>query len=1354
MDKENFNDNNNAIELQPTQFSLQHLDDIPIDENGTNTSKPFVIDVKFKDLRDHIIEKTPNEKTGFYVEARNLNFYVTRKIQKKKSQDGKSKYEKVYLLRDMTFYMKPGRMVLLMGAPSSGKSVLLKVLANRLGKGATEGSLLFNRHPVDEATHQKDTIYVAQEDRHIALLTVKETLEFSARCNMGDKTSDEEISDRVDMILEQLGLSHTINTIIGNEFFRGISGGQKRRVTIASEFTKCPNMMLLDEPTTGLDSATSYSLISKLKCITTEAKTSTIISLLQPSPELVQLFDDVLILAEHGRIAYFGPMSDMLPYFESIQIRPYPDQPIAEFIQEVPYDPNRYLIENQINSKENISKSIDPNLEDKLDLYKLFKESKNNENIQRELDGLVPNGVRLMDHSIMGNQQKSSIWYETKLCLERHLKIMKIMKFQYLTRFFQAVFMGFVVGTLFYQMGTSQADARNRFGLLYFSMVLEIWTTVGSIEEFYTLRNIYFDQKDGKFYRTFPYFISLVVTKIPVSLIESLLFSLTCYWLSGLRHTADSYILFILGLAMTNLVSQGIFQTVSVFTENVLISSLVNPAVIVLAMIFSGYMLPKPKIPGWYIWIHYLTPLKYLLEMLCSSEMVHQEFNCAENELIPPKNYPTFNLTYPDGFNGVQICPQSSGNDFLEFFGMPQNSYFRWIDLVIAMAYALVLFSVFFVGLKYIRFETKKPAKQIKPKKNKDKKNEKSRSSKHHLNGCYMTFSDLGYTVESKRKNVSTGKNETVTLKLLQGINGYCTPGMMALMGASGAGKSTLLDVFSRRKNMGIISGDIRVNGEQIENINLTRFTGYVEQMDILPANMTVREAIEFSANCRLPSTVSFQDKQKSIDDILRVLSLTKLANTKIGPNPTIGISLANRKKVSIGIELASDPKLLFLDEPTSSLDSSDALKVMNCVKRIADSGRTIICTIHQPSQEIFEKFDQLLVLDKGQTIYFGETGTNSEKVLEYFTSQGYQYQPGRNPADFILEISEQHHNSGGASHFEPPIDHYKNSSINQEVINRLKNNYSSIVPNGSSIPKYKSQYSSSFSTQFYCLLRRCWLNYTRRPQVVLLRFLRSFIPSLVCGTMFLQLDNDQAGARNKISMTFLSFLFGGMASIGKIPLVVEDRAIYYRERSQGTYPPILYLLASFITDLPMMLMTAFCFWIPFFWLTGLDHGHDGWKFFFTLAVYTLVIICYDCLAMFFALTLPTVPIATLFSSMGLNFLGLFGGFFIGKNSIKKGWIWMYHLVFTKYGLETLGITVLKDQKFSCPDGVGAYDIPVGPNNETLSYCPIQTGEDMIAQFGFNVDRQFINVIILGCYIIGYLILCFLSLTFIKHMKR
>lgn len=210
---------------------------------------------------------------------------------------------------------------------------------------------------------------------------------------------------------------------------------------------------------------------------------------------------------------------------------------------------------------------------------------------------------------------------------------------------------------------------------------------------------------------------------------------------------------------------------------------------------------------------------------------------------------------------------------------------------------------------------------------------------------------------------------------LLRGISGYALPGRMtALMGASGAGKTTLLDVLSSRKNSGRMGGSITLNGHPKEERTFNRIAAYVEQTDLHAPLTTVREAVSFSAALRLPPEVPAAQREAFVAQCLALLELTDIQDRLVGLPGTPGaLSPQERKRLTICVELVSNSPVIFCDEPTSGLDSRAAAVVMRVLKRIADSGRTIICTVHQPSADLFSMFDDLLLLQRGgYQVYMG----------------------------------------------------------------------------------------------------------------------------------------------------------------------------------------------------------------------------------------------------------------------------------------------------------------------------------------------------------------------------------------------
>ncbi|KAL4167778.1 hypothetical protein KRP22_013262 [Phytophthora ramorum] len=266
-----------------------------------------------------------------------------------------------------------------------------------------------------------------------------------------------------------------------------------------------------------------------------------------------------------------------------------------------------------------------------------------------------------------------------------------------------------------------------------------------------------------------------------------------------------------------------------------------------------------------------------------------------------------------------------------------------------------------------------------------------------HFVPVTVAFKDLWYTVPDP-------SNPKDTIDLLKGISGYALPGTItALMGSSGAGKTTLMDVIAGRKTGGKITGQILLNGHPATDLAIRRSTGYCEQMDIHSESATIREALTFSAFLRQGVDVPDSNKYDSVNECLDLLDLHPIADQIIR-----GSSVEQMKRLTIGVELAAQPSVLFLDEPTSGLDARSAKLIMDGVRKVADTGRTVVCTIHQPSTEVFSVFDSLLLLKRGgETVFAGELGKNASEMIAYFEGiDGVtKLEDNYNPATWMLEV-------------------------------------------------------------------------------------------------------------------------------------------------------------------------------------------------------------------------------------------------------------------------------------------------------------------------------------------------------------
>ncbi|KAI6855134.1 hypothetical protein KC323_g8496 [Hortaea werneckii] len=255
----------------------------------------------------------------------------------------------------------------------------------------------------------------------------------------------------------------------------------------------------------------------------------------------------------------------------------------------------------------------------------------------------------------------------------------------------------------------------------------------------------------------------------------------------------------------------------------------------------------------------------------------------------------------------------------------------------------------------------------------------------------------LGLTFDFENLCVSTHTGQ----KILQQITGSIPRGSCwGIMGPSGAGKSTLVNVLMGKIKTS--SGTIKINGcAKATTREYRKVIGYVPQDDILVPELTIRENILHSARCRLPARWRDKAIQTHVDALIGCLQLSHVQDSQVGDVNRPGVSGGQRKRTSIGIELAAAPMAIFLDEPTSGLDASSAASLMRLLKGISRLGVTIIAIVHQPREQIFYGFDQVLLLAQGRMVYAGPTG----EMEEYFERMGFQFPLRANPADTLMDI-------------------------------------------------------------------------------------------------------------------------------------------------------------------------------------------------------------------------------------------------------------------------------------------------------------------------------------------------------------
>ncbi|KAH0713934.1 hypothetical protein KY289_009893 [Solanum tuberosum] len=589
--------------------------------------------------------------------------------------------------------------------------------------------------------------------------------------------------------------------------------------------------------------------------------------------------------------------------------------------------------------------------------------------------------------------------------------------------------------------------------------------------------------------------------------------------------------------------------------------------------------------------------------------------------------------------------------------------------------------------------------------------------------GAYLIWEDVTVVLPK------FGGGKGPTKRLLNGLSGYAEPGrIMAIMGPSGSGKSTLLDTLAGRLSANLVmTGNILLNGKKRRLDH--GFVAYVTQEDILMGTLTVRETIQYSAQLRLPSNMSKDEVNEIVNNVIIEMGLEDCAQNLIGNWHLRGISGGEKKRLSIALEIITQPQLLFLDEPTSGLDSASAYFVVQVLKNIAcgENGRTIICSIHQPSSEVFALFDDLFLLSSGETIYFGE----AKLAVEFFGDSGFACPTRRNPADHFLRC------------INSDFDDVTATLIGSRRINDMKESSSSLIYLPTSecrvrlIQNYK--YSShklrtkarvrqlanikdivfkesggsqaSWLTQLCTLIKRSLKNMSRDFGYYWLRIIVYIILSISVGTVFYDVGTGHnaaiaRGACGGFISGFMTFM-----SIGGFPSFIEEMKIFEKERKSGHYGVGVFILSNFISSFPFLVFMSMSSAAITYSLVKFHPGffHFLYAAIVLLSSITVVESCMMVVACF-------VPNFTMGLVVGAGILGIMmasAGFFRLMPDLPK--------VFWRYPISYLNYMAWGLQGAYKNDLIGLEFDPVMPGEQMKK----MKGEEIISSvLGFSVKHS------------------------------
>mmetsp|Transcript_14711 Transcript_14711/g.22140 ORF Transcript_14711/g.22140 Transcript_14711/m.22140 type:complete len:537 (+) Transcript_14711:2-1612(+) len=446
--------------------------------------------------------------------------------------------------------------------------------------------------------------------------------------------------------------------------------------------------------------------------------------------------------------------------------------------------------------------------------------------------------------------------------------------------------------------------------------------------------------------------------------------------------------------------------------------------------------------------------------------------------------------------------------------------------------------------------------------------------------------------------------------------------------------------------------------------------SGYVEQFDVQSPQLTVRETVEFSTKMRLDESILIETKLKFSEQILHMLELSSIGHLIVG-----NLSFEQTKRLSIAVELASNPSIIFLDEPTSGLDSRAASVVMKSLRRIADSGIAVVCTIHQPSVAIFNSFDSLLLLKRGgETVYFGDLGFESCNLIQYLEKypSTTPIKGGENAATWMLTVIGAGSTNSGTKSFDY-ADAYANSPLAVECLSKIDVMNEAFSLKESSKITYDKKYPTSRTFQSIEVFKRLLKIYWRSPGYNRVRLLVSGIVALLFGSVFAsqRVPENEGDMNSRVTSIYITTLFLGVNAMNTVlPVFEVERNMFYRHKASLMYDYRAIGLAFTLVEIPFLILASMVFVVLWYFTVGFAMNAGKfllyWLFMFlSLAVFTF-------LGQGFMAVFPDSQTAQGFGSLLIGMSGIFGGILIRPQFIPPFWMWGYWLFPLHYVLEGL----------------------------------------------------------------------------------
>ncbi|OJJ74654.1 hypothetical protein ASPBRDRAFT_119373 [Aspergillus brasiliensis CBS 101740] len=1261
------------------------------------------------------------------------------------------------IIRNLNGVINNGELLLVLGQPGAGCSTVAKSLCGELQglKLGSESLVHYSgiRHQQRPNNVKREMLYNSRTDKHFPHLTVGQTLEFAASVRAPTEslqgiTRTEYAEAMTKVVIAVFGLSHTYSTRI-----KDVTESERKRVSIAEIILSGAALAAWDKPTQGLASTEALKFVQSLRLAADLGSSSHVVAAYEASEAIYDLFDKVLLLYE-GRQIFYGSSSEAKGFFERQGWYCHPQQSTAEFLTSVTNLTERQPCRGMEDRVPRAPEGFESHWYQSPEYQELQKEISEHKQIamshfKKQLSG--PNLNVQQNQSV----QTQSNWKYPSVILQVKLTIIRAFQRAWNERVwgtYRLVFnliIALLIGSMFYNTPATTARFFSKGAVLFYLVFLNSLLPLTELSSQIFQRPVVEKHTSFGFYHPMAESLALLLSDIPINFLLVLVNTIVIYFMSNLRREPSQFFICLLINFVLIHVTSAAFRMTAAVSKTLAHAQVLAGTLVLWVVIYTGFVIPEPRMPHWFKFVRYINPIYYAYEALIANEFHGREFGCAD--FVP---------SHPNLQGDAYICSAVgavagrrtvSGDDYIwQTYRFTYDHVWRNFGLLIVFLVGWM--TLYFLATQFVSYSTTQveslrflsgsDSARLKHKESHKEDEESGKASLTPDQDTTVTMRRNEFAFTEPQQNDLSWRDVTYDLstgganhRILDQVTGWAKPGTItALMSLNSAQKTDLLKVLAQRTTIGTVSGDILFNNCLLSS-NLQRKIGYVQHHDLHLETATVRETLRFSAMLRQPGFVHKGGKYTHVEQIIKALDMEDYADAIVGAVGE-GLNTKQRRLLSIGVELAAMPEVLFVEEPVGGLDVQSSRAIYHILKRLADAGQTIICTL-QPSMMAFKQVDQLLFLSsEGKTIYFGPTGENAQPLLDYLKSNGAprSRREDEDAAEYIVGILSTASNKHGEAWSDVWS---KNNEVNPvheefESIRALNNN-----------PTDDKEFAIPLLRQFPIVLRRTLQQYWRSPLYILSRILLQISAAIIIGFSFYKHGTSINGLQETIFSSFMICTLFAPLVHQTTPLLNKYHTIYEsRERLSKTYSGKVLLLSIILVELLYQIILSIRVWASYYYpISGTTQSPPR------QGLILLLFIQFFIYAISFALL--AIPTSTLIIGT-CSFMALtFNGIMQPPHALPGFWMFMYRVSpFTYFvsgvtSTQLHGVTVncssVEMSVFNPPSGqscieyLGDYlrTVPgrlMNPDAiRDCEYCAYSVADQFLAEREYRFDRRWMD---------------------------